>query len=59
METVYFTLVAIGLYILADWLLQRIEAHLGRTLENRSLIFFVILLSSALITFTMIRQFAP
>ncbi|MDP6182992.1 MAG: hypothetical protein QF609_04180 [Gammaproteobacteria bacterium] len=59
METVYFTLVAIALYVFADWLLQRVEAHLGRTLENRSLIFFGILLSAALLTFTLIRQFAP
>jgi hypothetical protein len=59
METVYFTLVAIALYVLADWLLRRIEAYYGRTLENRSLVFFAILLFSALIIFALIRHFSP
>jgi hypothetical protein len=39
--------------------LQRIEARIGRRLENRSLVFFAILLSSGLATFALIRQFAP
>jgi hypothetical protein len=59
METLYFTLVAVALYVFADWLLQRIEAHVGRRLENRSLVFFAILLSSGLATFALIRQLAP
>jgi len=58
METVYFTLVAIALYVFADWLLRRIEAHYGRTLGNRSIVFFAILLISAMITFSLIRHFS-
>ncbi len=56
MELVAFTLAAIGLYFLSDWLLRRIEAAASRTFEHRSLIFFVILLASALISFWIIRR---
>lgn len=56
MSAIYFTLVGIALYLFSDWLLQRVEASVGRRLEHRSLIFFVILLSLALITFRFIRQ---
>ena len=44
------------LYLVSDWVLQRIEAHVGRRFEYRSLIFFVILLSLAVITFEFIQQ---
>ena len=55
MQFVYFTLIAIGLYLLSDWLLDRIEVVAGRRFEYRSLIFFVILLTLALVSFSMIR----
>jgi hypothetical protein len=57
MEIVYFTLVAILLYLLADWILRRIEAYLGRALEQRTVVFFVILLILALVGFAAIRAF--
>jgi len=56
MSAVYFTIVAIALYLVSDWLLQRVEASAGRRFEHRSLIFFVILLSLALVTFSFIQQ---
>lgn len=55
MQFVYFTLIAIGLYLLSDWLLDRIEVVAGRRFEYRSLVFFVILLTLALVSFSMIR----
>lgn len=55
MEFFIFTLVAIGLYVLSDWLLRRIEAAAGRTLEHRSIIFFAILLALAIGSFWLIR----
>jgi hypothetical protein len=58
MEALYFTAVAIALYFLSDWLLRRIERARGRVFEQRSLIFFGILLASALLAFAAIRQFA-
>ena len=57
MEAVYFTLVAIVLYVVSDWLLERIEVRVGKRLEHRSLIFFVILLTLALASFWLIRMY--
>jgi hypothetical protein len=57
METILFTLVAIALYFVSDWLLVRIEAAVGKRLEHRSLIFFAILLTLALTSFWAIRQY--
>jgi len=57
METLYFTIVAIFLYFAADWSLDRIEKALGRRFENRSLVFFAILLLMALASFALIRVY--
>ncbi len=54
MEIVYFTLVGIGLYFMSDWLLDRIEAARGNRFENRSVIFFAIIMVLALATFQLI-----
>jgi cytochrome c biogenesis factor len=59
MEMVLFTLVAIGLYFVADRLLQALEVRAGRRFENRSLIFFALLLALAVATFALLRRFAP
>lgn len=57
MEAVYFLVVAIALYFVADWLLRRIEAILGRTLENRTVVFFFLLMGLALVSFSLIQRF--
>jgi hypothetical protein len=53
-ELIYFTLVAIGLYFAADWVLDRIETARGSRFENRSVIFFVIMLVLTLAAFQLI-----
>jgi hypothetical protein len=58
MQFLYLTIAAVVLYFFADWLLRRVESVLGRQLEQRSLIFFAILLGSLLIGFALIRHFA-
>ena len=58
MSIVYFTIVAIILYFAADWLLDRLEIAIGRRLEHRSLVFFAILLTLAVTSFSLIQQFA-
>lgn len=58
MDAVYFTLVAILLYFVADWILDRAERAAGRRFDQRSLIFFGILLTLALVTFALIRQYS-
>ena len=56
MSAIYFTVAGIVLYLVSDWLLQRIEASVGKRFEYRSIIFFVILLSLAVITFEFIQR---
>jgi flagellar biogenesis protein FliO len=54
-DLVYFTLVAIGLYFGADWLLQRLERSRGRRFEHRQVVFFLIILPLALASFWLLR----
>jgi predicted PurR-regulated permease PerM len=56
MELVYFTLTGIVLYILTDRVLDRIERARGARFENRSIIFFAIILVLALISFQIIQN---
>ena len=58
MDFLYFILVAVALYFLSDRLLDGVERALGRRLENRSLVFFAILLVLALVAFAAIRRLA-
>lgn len=55
MQFITFTLVAIVLYLVSNWILEHFEVMAGRRFPYRSLIFFAILLALALITFTLIR----
>ena len=55
MDLVYFTLVAIGLYFGADWLLDRIERARGKRFENRQVVFFLVILPLALLSFWLVR----
>lgn len=55
MDIVYFTVIAIGLYFGADWLLDRFERARGKRFENRQVVFFLIILPLALATFWLVR----
>jgi hypothetical protein len=58
MEVVYYTLIAAGLYLISDWILDRIEISRGERFQNRflrSLVFFVIILVLAFISFGLIN----
>ncbi len=55
MQALYYTLVAISLYFVSDWILQQIEVRRGERFEHRTLIFFGIITSLALISFALIR----
>ncbi len=57
MQVLLFTLVAIALYFFADWLLRAIESRRGAPLPNRSLVFFVIIMLLALVTFEVLQQY--
>jgi len=45
----WYIIGAVALYFAADWLLNQIEISRGKRFENRSLIFFAMLFSMALI----------
>jgi hypothetical protein len=59
MEMLYFTGAAILLYLVSDWILNQIEIRRGARFENRSLIFFIIILVLAIILFNTIRHLHP
>ena len=51
MEIVIFTLNAIVVYLVADWIVRLIETKRGEVLKQRQVVFFVIFLTLALVTF--------
>ena len=55
MEFVYYTLAGLILYFLSDWILVKVEQLRGEAFEQRSLIFFVIILALALTSFKAIE----
>lgn len=59
MEAILYTVTGIVLYLVADRLVLLIERRAGRVLEHRTLLFFALLLTLALVTFAAIRQFLP
>jgi hypothetical protein len=57
MQAVYFTFVAAILYLVANWTVERLEIAAGRRFQYRSLLFFGILLTLALVSFYLIRLY--
>lgn len=57
MQIIYYTAAGIVLYFAADWILRALERRRGAVFENRTLIFFFILLALALVTFQAIQHF--
>jgi hypothetical protein len=56
MELLLFTLNAIFVYLLSDWLVRQIEQRRGAALKQRQVVFFVIFLALALVTFQLLRK---
>ncbi len=55
MEMIYFTLAAIALYFVSDWILNQIEITRGARLRNRSLVFFAIIFCLSMASFAAVR----
>lgn len=55
MAMLYYTLAGIILYVAADWVLGALETRVGRRFEHRSIVFFGLLLTMALVVFAIIR----
>jgi len=53
-EILLFTLNAIVIYLLADWIIRALEKRKGQALKNRQIIFFAVFLALALISFNIL-----
>lgn len=56
MAYLYYTVAALLLYLLSDWILNKIEQRVGKRLKYRSMLFFVIILVLATGSFEMIDR---
>ncbi len=54
-DLVLFTLNAIVIYLVADWLVRLIEKRRGGIIKQRQVIFFIIFLGLALISFRLLK----
>ena len=59
MEMLYYTVAAIFLYLVSDWILNQIENRRGERFENRSVVFFAIILVLSVALFNLIQHFQP
>ncbi|MBE9562896.1 MAG: hypothetical protein IMF12_08560 [Proteobacteria bacterium] len=57
LEMLSFMLAGIILYFVSDEILNRIEIHQGKRLKNRSIIFFVIILTLSMSAFALLDKF--
>ena len=55
MQFVYYTLAALALYLLSDWILVKIEESRKKRFEQRSLVFFAIILVLSISSFKIIE----
>jgi len=51
---ILYTVAGLVLYFLSDWILNQIEVRRGERFENRSVVFFVIILALAVVVFSLI-----
>lgn len=58
MEMIYYTIAALVLYGLSDYILNSIEIKMGKRLPNRSFIFLIIITILAFVSFSLIRVIA-
>ena len=57
LEMLSFMLAGIILYFVSDEILNRIEIYQGKRLKNRSIIFFVIILTLSMSAFALLDKF--
>ena len=54
-ELFLFTLNAIVIYLVSDWLVRQIEKRRGQVMKQRQVVFFVIFLVLALLSFQLLK----
>lgn len=55
-ELILFSLNAIVIYLLSDWLVRLIEKRRGAVIKQRQIVFFVIFLTLALSSFQLLKM---
>lgn len=55
-ELILFTLNAVVVYLVADWLVRLIEKRRGAVMKQRQVVFFVIFLVLALVSFQVLQN---
>lgn len=55
MEMIYYTIAAVVLYLVSDYILNTIEIKMGKRLPSRSVIFLIIITILAMVSFSLIR----
>jgi uncharacterized membrane protein len=55
-EILIFTLNGIVIYLFSDWIVRTIEQMRGEALKQRQVVFFIIFLTLALVTFQILRR---
>lgn len=56
-DLILFTLNAIVIYLISDWLVRLVEKRRGAVLKQRQVLFFVIFLTLALVSFRLLKAF--
>lgn len=57
LDLVAYTVAGLVLYFVSDWILNQMEIRRGARFENRSLVFFAIIMVLALGLFELIKRF--
>ena len=55
-DLILFSLNGIIVYLLADWILRVIERKRGAVIKQRQIVFFVIFLALAMLSFSLLRN---
>lgn len=55
-ELILFSLNAIVIYLLSDWLVRLIERRTGKVLKHRQIVFFIIFLVLVMTSFQILRN---
>ena len=55
MDLVVFAINAVVIYLLADWIVRLLEKRQGRLMAQRPVVFFVVFLLLALMSFSLIQ----
>lgn len=55
MNIILFAIIAIAVYVLADWIVVLFEKRRGEALANRQIIFFIVFFTLILVAFELLK----